>query len=318
MVRRLVSDLMRAPYPYFGGKSAVADVLWQAFGRDVPNFIDPFFGSMAVLLSRPGGPGKIETVNDKACQLANFWRAVKAAPEAVAEWCDRPVNECDMHAVHGWLVKRLAEIEPQLRADPDYFDAKVAGWWVWGMCAWVGDGWCKQVGNTKRPHIAGLGRGVNRTWHDRLPPWNTSDDQPTCLGWFNALSARMRGVRVTCGDWKRVLGPSVLGQGKWSGGRRPCAVLLDPPYDTSMRAGGIYHHDERGVAAEVRRWAIENGEDPDLRIALCGLEGEHAMPGSWTMHRWSAPRGHAGDSNDNRVREVIWFSRGCQAQASMF
>ena len=27
-------------------------------------------------------------------------------------------------------------------ADPDDFDAKIAGWWVWGQSSWIGHGWC--------------------------------------------------------------------------------------------------------------------------------------------------------------------------------
>jgi hypothetical protein len=33
-----------------------------------------------------------------------------------------------------------------LHADPDYFDAKIAGWWCWGACAWIGTGWCSGEG----------------------------------------------------------------------------------------------------------------------------------------------------------------------------
>lgn len=54
-----------APFPWFGGKRRVAAEVWAAFGADVPNYIEPFAGSLAVLLARPGGAGKIETVNDR-------------------------------------------------------------------------------------------------------------------------------------------------------------------------------------------------------------------------------------------------------------
>jgi len=50
-------------FPYFGSKALVAEPLWEAFGVDVANYIEPFCGSCAVLLARPT-PGKIETVND--------------------------------------------------------------------------------------------------------------------------------------------------------------------------------------------------------------------------------------------------------------
>jgi DNA adenine methylase len=76
-----------APFPYFGGKRRVAAEVWARFG-DVENYCEPFFGSGAVLLARPHGPSRgehrIETVNDADRFLANFWRALKHEPEAVA------------------------------------------------------------------------------------------------------------------------------------------------------------------------------------------------------------------------------------------
>lgn len=74
---------LKAPFPYFGGKAMVADEVWQRLG-DVPNYVEPFFGSGAVLLSRPHAPG-IETINDKDGFVSNFWRSVKLAPEQVAD-----------------------------------------------------------------------------------------------------------------------------------------------------------------------------------------------------------------------------------------
>lgn len=69
---------LRAPFPWFGGKSRVAHLVWSAFGADVANYVEPFAGSLAVLLARPGEP-RIETVNDLDGYLVNFWRAVQQA-----------------------------------------------------------------------------------------------------------------------------------------------------------------------------------------------------------------------------------------------
>lgn len=96
---------LRAPFPWFGGKSRAASIIWERFG-DPANYIEPFAGSLAVLLARPTRP-RIETVNDLDCNVANFWRAVKADPEAVAKFADWPVNEADLHARHRWLVAQL-------------------------------------------------------------------------------------------------------------------------------------------------------------------------------------------------------------------
>ena len=130
---------MIAPFPYFGGKRKVADLVWQRFGM-VNNYVEPFAGSLAVLLGRPNY-GTIETVNDINGWISNFWRAVRSKPEIVASVCDWPVNEIDLHARFSWLVSRSEGLVKQLRQSPDYFDAEIAGWWVWGQCAWIGDDW---------------------------------------------------------------------------------------------------------------------------------------------------------------------------------
>lgn len=43
-----------APFPYFGGKRRAAPMIWPRLG-DTPNYIEPFAGSLAVLLARPQG-----------------------------------------------------------------------------------------------------------------------------------------------------------------------------------------------------------------------------------------------------------------------
>jgi hypothetical protein len=89
--------------------------------------------------------------------------------------------------------------------------------------------------------------------------------------------------------------------------------MLDPPYSHDLRDCALYAVDT-DIAADVRRWAIENGENRNLRIALCGLDGEHTMPDSWTKEIWKAPRGY---STESRV-EVIWFSPHCVRSRSLF
>jgi DNA adenine methylase len=94
---------LQSPYPWFGGKSKVAPLVWERFG-DVQNYVEPFFGSGAMLLSRPQPFSGLETVNDLDGFIPNFWRAVKADPAAVAAHVDWPISELDLHARHSWLV----------------------------------------------------------------------------------------------------------------------------------------------------------------------------------------------------------------------
>ena len=292
----MTTSNLRAPFPWFGGKSRAASIIWERFG-DVANYVEPFAGSMAVLLARPSPP-RTETINDLDCHVANFWRAVQADPDAVAKWCDWPVNEADLHARHLWLVQGLQAHRERMMTEPDYFDAKIAGWWVWGLCQWIGTGWCEErKPHIKLPHVGNAGRGVHR----QLPHVGNAG----MGGLFDQLTERLRRVRVCCGDWSRVMGDSVT----WRHGIT--GILLDPPYaegEMKYAAG----HD--GVSAAVSSWCRENGHHELLRIALCGLDGEHDLPG-WECVPWKARGGYgsqrADGSNENRHRERIWFSPHC-------
>jgi len=128
-------ELVAPPFPYFGGKRRVASQVWEGLG-DVANYVEPFAGSLAVLLNRPlSHAGTTSTVNDMDGFIANFWRALKHDPDGVAEYADDPVNETDLIAKHLWLVNtgrtRLLE---GLESDPEWYDPKVAGG-GFGACA---------------------------------------------------------------------------------------------------------------------------------------------------------------------------------------
>lgn len=307
----------KPPFPWFGGKSMIAHEVWNALGN-VDSYIEPFFGSGAVLFLRPDDhdPGT-ETVNDADGFVANFWRAMQSDVAAVAEHADWPVNECDLHARHMWLVERRESLVDRLCGDPDYFDAKIAGWWCWGQCCWIGGGWCSgkgpwqsvdgvmtKVGNGRgvkrqRPHLGDNGVGVNRPGTELVE----------YLQWF---AARLRRVRVCCGDWSRVCTNAAMNDNN----SKTIGVFLDPPYaDTAGRDSRIYSVDSESVAHDVRRWAIENGSREKMRIVLAGYQGEHDMPDNWTAIRWKAQGGMANQGNnrgkENRHRETLWCSPHC-------
>lgn len=374
--------ILKAPFPWFGGKSRASALVWEGLG-DVRNYVEPFAGSLAVLLGRPHAP-RVETVNDLDAYLANFWRAVARDPVEVAEHADWPVNEADLHARHRWLVDQV-EFRERMRVDPDFYDPQIAGWWAWGLSCWIGGGWCavdekRFVRNAgarpdltsdggrgvhgvsvaherRRPALGGGGHGTgvhrlrlpqqmpmvggegNKGVHRKLPDvygrggkglhgggaggpsahrrpnMGGMGGGPTVVreerglvGWLQDLAARLRRVRVCCGDWRRVLTPAVL---KSHGG---CTgIVFDPPYDQDERAANLYAHESKGVSGDVRAWAIEHGNDPDLRIVLCGYEGEHAMPSSWRVVEWHTSGGYASAKRGvkNRFRERLWFSPAC-------
>jgi DNA adenine methylase len=339
--------ILKAPFPWFGGKSRVAHLVWSRFG-DVPNYVEPFFGSGAVLLNRPHEPG-IETVNDLDCMVANFWRSLQRDPESVAHHADNPVNEADQHARHLWLCSQ-EEFRERMKVDPEYYDSKIAGWWVWGQCIWIGSGWCSvqlphlgdagkginrqlpHLGdagkgiNRQRPHLGGAGMGINRKRPhlgdagmgcEPCLSGRTLGTSPGLVEYMLKLADRLRSVRVCCGNWDRICGPTPtvkLGT---------TAVFLDPPY-ADDRQENLYSFDGLDISGQVFDWAIQWGNDPRMRIALCGYDGEHEFPTEWECVSWKAAGGYGsqgeGRGAKNAHRERIWFSPRCLkgAQKNLF
>ncbi len=306
--------VLRAPFPWFGGKRRVAPIVWRALG-EVPNYVEPFYGSGAVLLGRPAdNPPATETVNDRDGFISNFWRSIQQNPGAVAHWADNPINESDLHARHAYLTCLRDELSARLEGDPAYYDPLIAGWWCWGISSWIGSGWCSGRGpwhavdgllvrcggspgvSRQLPHISAANRGVCR-------------QSVILCEHFARLASRLRHVRVCCGDWARICQPSATTRIGLTG------VFLDPPYgEAAGRDPEIYSVEDTSVARAVRDWAIKRGDDPRMRIAVCGYEGEHEMPATWTVHEWTARGGYGNQGksgNPNRRRERIWFSPHC-------
>ena len=152
------------------------------------------------------------------------------------------------------------------------------------------------------PSISGLRGASGRGMH------SSGESQGPLEQWMHALSDRLRRVRVCCGDWSRVLGRSVTECIGVTG------VMLDPPYSAEAdRDPSLYSAEDLDVAHAVREWALENGNNPRLRIALCGYEGEHEMPATWECVAWKAVGGYAAAAGNtqNARRERIWFSPSC-------
>ncbi|MGB1270473.1 MAG: DNA adenine methylase [Endozoicomonas sp.] len=329
---------LKAPFPYFGGKSSAAPEIWRRFGK-VNNYIEPFCGSLAVLLGRQEVQG-YETVNDKSCFISNFWRAVKCDPEQVAEHCQFPVSETDLHARHSWLMfsEEMEAFRKNIADDPEFFDCKVAGWWCWGMCIWIGAGWCGESGLTKEgrtalkiplPKKKGLlqnrrpdlykSRGIQNALKKQLPNIHgrRGIQKSDAHEWLSILCDRLLSVRICNGEWHRVCSSKCVTTSLGTTG-----IFLDPPYgektDRDMR---LYAEESGTVADEVRVWCIDRGKNKKLRLALCGYDGEHEEleEHGWSVFSWKAHGGYSNRNaeNKNRKRERIWFSPACIKDTQM-
>lgn len=301
-----MSEKLQAPFPYFGGKSRAAETVWGAFG-EVQNYVEPFAGSAAMLLAAPEGK-RTETINDADGFVANFWRAIAQCPEDVAAYADWPVNEVDLFARHSWLVRQSQGLTERLHADPDWFDCQIAGWWVWGACAWIGSGWCSGLGpwmhDGESITLGDSGQGINR----QLPHLGNSGQGQFINDWFLRLHCRLRDVRVACGDWTRVVKDSVTTRHGTTG------LFLDPPYTKGAMdyaAGGV----GTDLPMQVQAWCIANGGDKALRIVLAGHKGEHdaLLTHGWHTRTWTARKGYAttDEAIQNSADETLWCSPNC-------
>lgn len=102
------------------------------------------------------------------------------------------------------------------------------------------------------------------------------------------------------------------------------AVLLDPPYPTDLHDMAYGTEDEANIWYDAAQWAIDNGDNKLLRIAVCGYttpEIDALFPPSWERYRWQTNGGYGNQGNGqgraNSKRECVWFSPHCDRQAQM-
>jgi hypothetical protein len=341
----------KAPFPWAGGKSKAAPLVWELLG-DPANYVEPFAGTMAVLLNRPHLPNRTyhsETVNDADGLLVNAWRAIQLDPDATAEAASWPVSEADLHARHTALIRWRTDHELEhLMGDPLWCDPVMAGWWLWGVCCWIGSEWCHGTNGPwwpddndrltkrtnpdtpgvfrQRPALTNNGMGVNRPVL-REPGAEFHDvTMPELRRWFSWLQARLRHVRIINGDWSRVTGTGAVQVLTVRRGSGHAGIFLDPPYSAAAGRAELYGHTEDfDVANDVRDWCVEWGGRPDYRIVLAGFEGEgheELRDLGWTEHEWFAA-GHltGGYGQQKRGgthqqhRERLWASPACVSPA---
>lgn len=285
---------LKAPFPYFGGKAKAVPMVWSRLGK-CDHYIEPFCGSMAMLLGCPDQlRAKRETVNDNDCWLVNAWRALKHNPDAVARALDEPLFELNMHAYARQCRDDRQAFYELFRDDSEYHDVERAARWLSGMSAAIGDSFVRCHNGVP---TTGTLRGVHKiSWRGRLDAI------------FGLLSKRLRDVTVCSGDWSRVVGNSHLFHGTQATG-----LFLDPPYlsgDTSEYAGG-----NADVVGAVVDFCQSHGDDPRLRICLAGHMGDYHLEG-WEFVQWERQGGYAnqgGESNANDLKkeEGLWFSPHC-------
>ena len=328
---------LTAPMPWYGGKRHWAGEIWQRFG-DPRTYAEFFGGSLSVMFARPGGAGPRELATDTNGYAVNFYRAVRADWRAVTEHAVWPTFHTDLTARHAWLLARRAALNESLLADPEWSDAKAAGWWVWGASSWIGGEWCAGPESAQVPSTT-YGKGVSaQRVSTKVPAVNhksggrgvsaqragagagTRDAHLERVGaHLRAIADRLHGVVLLNRPWRSLTSRSMLGDTA-SHPSTSVAVLVDPPYLTGPRHAKLYASDHGedpdAPARESYAWAVEHGER--YRVAYCCHAGDFPVPDGWTALEKSFRGVHDGARKG--ARDQVMFSPAClgDAQGGLF
>lgn len=279
-----------SPFPYFGSKAYASEHVWDALG-DVRNYVEPFAGSLGVLLNRPGGASGIETVNDLNADLMNFWKAINQDSQTIIDEILRyPISEAMLHVIYLELQTPLVGYDPER-----------AGRWLYYASL--------NIPGTRvdKPPSLKLSRLAGPLLSYSTGAWRAKEEIQATLSWFKA---RLRNVRLMSGDWQRCVRPSITTAHDGVTG-----VFLDPPYQNYEDLYG-----REPASEQVHEWCATNGSKRKLRIVLCGYADEHdeLLSFGWTKKSVPKRRGMQAAKEHTGKAEMIWFSPQCVKQGGLF
>jgi DNA adenine methylase len=266
--------------PYFGGKITLAPqiaALFPAHGH----YVEPFGGSLAVLLAKRPAPH--ETVNDLDGDLMNWWRVLRDRPDELARVCAlTPHSRGEQVAAYD-----LADCDDDLE--------RARRVWVQLTQGRAGlrrqTGWrhyikpCRDSGSGSMPHYL-------RGYVDRIAP----------------AAERIQAVSL-----ENLPALDLIAK---YGRDRGVLLYVDPPYLSAVRENGTYLH-EMGDEREHRELAAALHECVSTVILSGYASGlyDRELYAGWDRHTMRATSGHG--SSPGRT-EVLWSNRPLGTQPSLF
>ncbi|TKG57951.1 DNA adenine methylase [Prauserella endophytica] len=261
---------MRPPFAYFGGKTRLAEQI-VAHLPPHEHYVEPFAGSLAVLLAKPRS--RMETVNDIDHDLMTFWRVLREQPAELARVCAlTPHARAEFLEAYALGLDEPDDIERARR--------------IWVRLAQSRSGTLLRTG-----------------WRHYVDPAGSTTSMPGYLeayvGRMAAGAERLAGVSLECQPALDIIDRY---------GRSERVLLyVDPPYLGSTRVSGGYRHEmkteaqHRELAAALRSCAasvVLSGYDSPLYTDL--YDG-------WHVTRIDTTTGQGGTRQDRT--EVLWSNR---------
>lgn len=265
---------MKPPIPYFGSKQTIAPWVVSMLPPH-EHYVEPFCGSLAVLLAKP--PSRMETVNDLDHGVQTFWRVLRDRPDELI---------------------RAAALTPHSRAEyEDAYDEDTTDELELARRIWV---------RLTQSRSATLRRSG---WRHYVDP-GTYIGMPAYLDGYRdrmpAAAERLMRVSLECRPALEVIA---------SYGSRPgCLLYVDPPYLASTRGWGRNYRCEFKDESDHRALA-EALWDCSAAVVLSGYHSPlyDELYEGWYREQTAAATGNGRAGEQARV-EVLWSNRPLGAQ----
>jgi DNA adenine methylase len=260
---------MKPPFAYFGGKTMLADRIVNLLPAH-EHYVEPFAGSLAVLLAKPRS--RMETVNDLDGDLVLFWRMLRDHPDELIRACALTPHARVEHLEAYALDDAPDELERARR--------------VWVLLTQGRSGQMRPTG-----------------WRHYVDPAGSVTSMPGYLEAYVARMgpgvARLAGVSLECQPALDLIERY---------GRSPNVLLyVDPPYLGSTRVSGGYRHEMRSEAEHRELAAVL--KRCRAAVVLSGyaspLYGE--LYGGWWSTSIDTTTGQGGTRQERT--EWLWSNR---------
>lgn len=265
-----MTEALRPPFIYYGGKQRVAAAI-AALLPEHRHYVEPFAGSLAVLLAKP--VARMETVNDLDGDLMVFWRVLRDRPDELQRVCAlTPHSRGEMLAAR----QRPAELDDLERARR-----------VWILLSQHRTGTLRT--NGWRYHADGAGSATAMSGY-----------LDAYVGRMAAAAARLASVSLECRPALDVIHSY--------GAHRSNLLYIDPPYLASTRSGTNYRHEMPHL--EQHEELARALHACTATVVLSGYPSEvydRDLYPDWYRHELPASTSQGGTGKART--EVLWSNR---------
>ena len=268
---------MKPPFAYYGGKTNIADQIVALLPHH-EHYVEPFAGSLAVLLAKPAS--HMETVNDLDDRLMTFWRVLRERPDELIRAC---------------------ALTPHSRSEQENcreFDG------------------CDDLETARRVWVAlsqsRTGTLRNTGWRFYINPAGSSINMPEYL---EAYVERMAAVAKRLHAVSLENRPALDLIAAY--GSHPNVLLYcDPPYLAETRSGVGYAREMAG--ADKHQELAEALRQCSASVVLSGYDSPlyAEMYAGW--HRIEIVTGNGQGGTYRRAVEVLWSNRPLGMQPELF